>query len=59
MVKNMFIEVTLSNLTTYTFKGHVKIFKIYMEKFNVSILNRLKIIGFCNELSRVPVPVPT
>ena len=31
---------------TYVFKGHVKIIKIYMVKFNVSILNRLKIMVF-------------
>ena len=36
----------LRNLTTYVFKGHVKMVKIYMLKFNVSILNRLKIMGF-------------
>ena len=30
----------------YVFKGHVKIVKIYMAKFNVSILNRLKIMVF-------------
>ena len=46
MVKNMFIEVTLCNPTTYAFKEHVKIFKIYMVKFNASILNRLKMMGF-------------
>ena len=46
MVKEMFIEVKLCNLTTYVFKGHVKIVKIYMVKFNVSILNRLKIMDF-------------
>ena len=46
MVKKMLIEVRLNNLTTYVFKGHVKIVKIYMVKFNVSILNRLKIMGF-------------
>ena len=28
---------------TYTFKGHVKIAKIYMAKFNVTVLNRPKI----------------
>ena len=31
---------------TYVFKGHVEIVKIYIVKFNVSILNRLKIIFF-------------
>ena len=46
MVKNMFIEVRLCNLTKYVFKGHVKIVKIYMANFHVSILNRLKIMGF-------------
>ena len=35
MVKKMFIEIRLCNLT-YVFKGHV----------NVLILNGLKIIGF-------------
>ena len=39
----MFIENRLCNLSTYVFKGHVKIVKIY--KFNV-ILNRLEIMGF-------------
>ena len=46
MVKNMFIEIRLCNLMTCAFKGHVKFLKIYMVKFNVSILNRLKIMGF-------------
>ena len=41
----MFIENRLCNPITYDFKGHVKIAEIYMVKFNVSILNRLKIIG--------------
>ena len=32
----------------YIFKGHVKIVKIYIVKFNVSILDRLKIMFlFC------------
>ena len=31
---------------TYDFKGHVKIVGIYMVKFNVSILNRFKIMSF-------------
>ena len=31
---------------TYDFKGHVKIVEIYMAKFNVSISNGLKIMGF-------------
>ena len=30
----------------YIFKGHVKIVRIYMLKFNVLILNRLKIMVF-------------
>ena len=46
MVKKMFIEIILCNLATYAFIGHVKIVKIYMIKFNVPILNRLKIMGF-------------
>ena len=46
MVKKMFIEIRLCNLT-YVFKGHVKLAKIYMVKFHVSILNKLKIMGFC------------
>ena len=41
------IEIRLLNLVTYVFKGHVKIIKIYMMEFNVSTLNRLKIMGFC------------
>ena len=42
----MFIEFRLCNRMTCIFKGDVKIIKIYMVKFNVSVLNRLKIIGF-------------
>ena len=45
MVKKMFIEIRLCNLT-YVFKGHIKFAKIYVVKFNVSTLNRLKIVGF-------------
>ena len=44
MVKKMFIQIRCN--LTYIFKGHVKFAKIYMVKFNVSILNRLKIMGF-------------
>ena len=43
MVKKMFIEIRLCNLTHF-FKGHVKFAKIYMVTFNVWWL---KIIGFC------------
>ena len=46
MMKKIFMEIRLCNLMTHVFKGHVKIVKIYMVKFNVSILNRLKIMGF-------------
>ena len=46
MVKKMYIEIRSCNPMTYDFKGHVKIIEIYMVKFNVSILNRLKIMGF-------------
>ena len=46
MVKKIFIEVRLRHLMTYVFKGHAKIVNIYMVKFNVSILNRLKIMSF-------------
>ena len=46
MVKRMFIEIRLCNLTTYVSKGHLKIVKIYMVKFHISILNTLKIMGF-------------
>ena len=42
----MFIEVRLCNPMTFIFKGHAKIVKIYMVKFNVSILYRLKIMFF-------------
>ena len=45
MVKKIFMEIRLCN-RTYAFKGHVKFAKIYMVKFNTSILNRLKIMGF-------------
>ena len=40
------IEIRLCNPATYVFKGHVNLCKIYMVKFNVSILNRLKIMGY-------------
>ena len=46
MVKNMLIEIRFCNPMTYDFKGHVKIVEIYMVKFNVSILNKFKIMGF-------------
>ena len=46
-VKKIFIEIRLCNRMTYVFKGHVKIVKIYMVKFNVSVLNRLKTMFFC------------
>ena len=42
----MFMEIRLCNPMTYIFKGHVNIVKIYTVKFNVSILNRLKIMVF-------------
>ena len=45
MVKKIFFEVRLRNLMT-CFKEHVKIVNIYMVKFHVSILNKLKITGF-------------
>ena len=48
MMKTMFIETRLCNPMTYIFKGHVKILKIYMVKFNVSILNKLKMLFFVN-----------
>ena len=46
MVKKTFIEIRLYDLMAHVFKGHVKIVKIYVVKFNVSILNMLKIMGF-------------
>ena len=46
MVRKMFIEIRLCNPITYDFKGHVKVVEIYIVKFNVSILNRLKIMDF-------------
>ena len=46
MVTKMFIEIRLRNPMTYNFKGYVKIVEIYIVKFNVSVLNRFKIIGF-------------
>ena len=47
MVKKMFIKIRFCVPMLYFFKGHVKIVKIYTVKFNVLILNRLKIMGFC------------
>ena len=46
MVTKMFIEIRLCNPMTHNFKGYVKIAEIYIMKFNVSVLNRFKIIGF-------------
>ena len=46
MVKKVLIEIRLCNPVTYIFKGLVEIVKKYLVKFNVSILNRLKIIVF-------------
>ena len=46
MLKKKFIEIRLCSPMTYIFKGDVKIVKIFMVKFNVSILNRLEIMGF-------------
>ena len=40
-VKKMSVEIRLCNRMTYVFKGHVKVVKICMVKFNVSILKRL------------------
>ena len=48
MLKKMFIKIRLCNPMTYIFKEDVKIVKIYIVKFNVSILNRLKIMVFVN-----------
>ena len=45
MVKKMFIEIRLCNPMTYL-KEHDEIVEIYMVKFNVSILNRHKIMAF-------------
>ena len=46
MVKKIFIEIRLCNPMTHVFKGHVRIIKIYMVKFIVSIINKLKIMFF-------------
>ena len=42
----MIKKLRLCNPMTYVFKGHIKSVKICMVKFNVSILNRLKIMVF-------------
>ena len=39
-------SLKLDYVIQWDLKGHVKIVEIYMRKFNVSILNRLKIVGF-------------
>ena len=44
--KKKFIEVRSCNRMMYFFKEHVKVVKIYMVKFNVSTLKRLKIMLF-------------
>ena len=58
----MLIEIRLCNRKTYVFKGHVKIVKIYMVKFNVSILKRLNTLTATYKYSRsntdnLPLPV--
>ena len=53
-MKKMFIEigfklkkpVFVKGFLIYVFKGRLKIVKVYMVKLNISILNRLKIMGF-------------
>ena len=50
MVKKCLLKLCI--LTTYVFKGHIKIVKIYMVKFNVSILKRLKIMSFLSIRSK-------
>ena len=46
MVKKMFIEIRLCNPMAHDCKRHVKIVETYVVKFNVSILNGLKIMSF-------------
>ena len=46
IVNKMFIEIRLCDLMTYAFKEHVRIVKTHMVKFNLSILNKLKIMSF-------------
>ena len=41
-----FIKIRGRHLMTYVFKEHFKIVITYIVKFNVSILNRLKIMAF-------------
>ena len=51
-VKKMFIEIGFKEVSpflfsvTYIFKGHAKIDKIYTVKFNVTVLNRSRLIKF-------------
>ena len=45
-MKKIFIEIRLCNRMTYVLKRHVKIVKIYMVKFNVSMLKKIKIMVF-------------
>ena len=44
--ENVRFAIRLCNPMTYVSKVPVKIIKIYIVKFNVSILNKLKIIAF-------------
>ena len=46
MLEKMFIEIRLCIPMTHIFKGDFKVVKVYMVKFNVSILNRLEIMVF-------------
>ena len=41
-MKKILIQIRLCNRMKYGFKGHIKIVKIYMVKFNASILKGLK-----------------
>ena len=51
-VKKMFIEIKCNRMT-YAFKGHVNIVKIYMVKFNVSVLKWLKIMVFLSNTEHI------
>ena len=50
----MFIEIKLCDPMTFGFRGHIKVVEIYMVKFNVSILNRLKIMRFFVNTKYIP-----
>ena len=54
-MKKCLLKLDFCNTMTYMFKVHVKMVKIYMVKFNVAILSRLKIMGFFLNTKKIDI----